>query len=96
MHGICNSVSDPLNIRYVLDYIAADNNYLNICSHIYVQCRKQNRDKPTTKCKIKFSKVLQSLYRTKSNTSDTLYIHLVETFALILHSKIIFKKLFWL
>ena len=25
-----------------------------------------------------------------------LYIHLIETFALILHSKIVFKNLFWL
>ena len=51
MHGICNSVSDPLNVRYVLDYIDADTNYLNIYSHIYVQCRNQNRDKPTTNAK---------------------------------------------
>ena len=52
---------------------------------------------PTAKCKIKCSKFLQSLRTAKSkNKSDTLYIHLVETFALILHSKIVFKKLFWL
>ena len=31
----------------------------------------------------------------KTNLID-LYIHLVETFALILHSKIVFKKIFWL
>ena len=34
--------------------------------------------------------------KTKKTNLIHLYIHLVETYALILHSKIIFKKLFWL
>ena len=52
---------------------------------------------PTTKCKIEFSKVLQSLCA-KSKTKNLIHlqIHLVETSALILHSQFIFKKLFWL
>ena len=55
--------------------------YLNIYSHIYVQCIKQTRDMPTTKCKIEFFKVLQSLCSAKSKTNLIyLYIHLVETF----------------
>ena len=52
---------------------------------------------PTTKCKIEFSKVLQSLCVKSKNKSDTfIYTFLVETIALILHSKVVFKKLVWL
>ena len=52
---------------------------------------------PTTKCKIEFSKVMQSLCaKSKTKILIPLQIHLVETSALILHSKFIFKKLFWL
>ena len=43
----------------------------------------------TTKCKIEFSKVLQSLCAKSKNKSG---IHLVETIALILHSKVVFEK----
>ena len=52
---------------------------------------------PITKWKIEFSKVLQSLCTVKSkNKSKHLPIYLVETFVLILHSKVVLKKLFWL
>ena len=52
---------------------------------------------PTTKCKIEFSKVLQSLCAKSKNKSDTFtYTHLVKTIAFILHSKVVFKKLVWL
>ena len=50
---------------------------------------------PTTKYKIEFSKVLQSLCTAKSNLIH-LHIHFVETIALILHSKVVVKKLIWL
>ena len=74
MRGLFNKLPDPLNVRYTLDCIAADTNYLSIYLHIYVQYRKQNRDMPTTKCKIKFSKVLQSLCTAK-NKIQIWYIH---------------------
>ena len=53
---------------------------------------------PTTKCKIRFSKVLQIYAReiSKSKPGTFIYVHLVETFALILNSKIVFMKLVWL
>ena len=52
---------------------------------------------PITKWKIEFPKVLQSLSTIKSkNKSRHPPTYLVETFALIRHSKIVFKKLFWL
>ena len=75
MHGICNSVSDPLNVRYVLDYIDADTNYLNIYSHIYVQCRKQNRDKPTTNAKENFPKFCK-VYTGQNQTHLIHYIYI--------------------
>ena len=50
-----------------------------------------------TKCNAEFSKVLQSLYTAKIKKQIWfLYINLVETFALILNSKIVFKYLLWL
>ena len=50
---------------------------------------------PTTKCKIEFSNVLQSFCTAKSkNKSDTFTFS--RNIALILHSKVVFKKLFWL
>ena len=54
---------------------------------------------PTLNGKIKISKVMQSLCTAKpkkSNSGTFIYIYLVETFASILNSKIVFKKLFWL
>ena len=36
MRGLINKVSDPLKVRHTLDCIAADNNYLDTYSHIYV------------------------------------------------------------
>ena len=58
-----------------------------------------NSDMPTAKCKIEFTKVLQSLCTAKKKQNTNLvhlHIHLVETFALILNSKIVFNKLFCL
>ena len=52
MCGLFNKLSDPLNVRHTLDYIAADISYLNIYSHIDGQYMKQNRDVLTIKCKI--------------------------------------------
>ena len=63
MRGLFNKVSDPLKIRHTLDCIAGDINYLNIFTYLY---RRQNRDMPTTKCKIEFSIVLQSLFTAKN------------------------------
>ena len=51
---------------------------------------------PTTKCKVKFSKVLQSLYAKSKNKSDTFTYTFSRNHALILHSKVIFEKLVWL
>ena len=53
-------------------------------------CQLQNEQ-------IEFSKVLQSLCTAKSKKNLIhLHIYLVETIALILLSKVVFKKLFWL
>ena len=55
---------------------------------------------PTLNGKIKISKVMQSLCTAKPKKKQLwyiyIYIYLVETFASILNSKIVFKKLFWL
>ena len=58
----------------------------------------QLRNMPTAKCKIEFTKVLQSLCTAKKQNINFvhLYLHLVETFALILNSKTVFNKLFCL
>ena len=50
----------------------------------------------TTKCKIEFSKVLQSLCAKSKTNLIHLHVHLVETIALILHSEVVFKKFVWL
>ena len=97
MRDLFNKVSDLLKVRNTLECIAADTNCLNIYSHIYEEYRKQNHDIPTTKRKIKFYKVLQSLSTAKYKIQIwyiPIFIHLVETFALILISKIVFEKLF--
>ena len=101
MCGLCNKVSNPLNVRHTLDCIATNTDYLSIHSQVYGTqlCnkylnRKQTRDVPATKCKIEFSKVLQSLYTEIQNQKSNLiylFIHLVKVFVLILHSKIVFK-----
>ena len=49
---------------------------------------------PTAKSKI--SKALQSLCTEKLKNKSDLYVNLAETTALIFHSKVIFKKHFWL
>ena len=49
--------------------------YLTMYSLIYVQYRKQTLDMPTTKCKIEFSKVLQSLYSAKSKNKSDIFIY---------------------
>ena len=36
MRGLVNMVSHPLTLPQTLDCIAADTNYMNIYSHIYV------------------------------------------------------------
>ena len=65
MCRLFNKVSDPLRVRRTLDFFAADTNYMNISLHIYVYYRKQNSDMSTTKCKIEFFTVLQSLCTAK-------------------------------
>ena len=66
MRSLFSKVSYPLKVWDTLNCIAPDTNYLNIYSHIYVEYRIQNRNMPTTKSKIPFSKVLQSLRMTKN------------------------------
>ena len=52
---------------------------------------------PTTKCKLEFNKVLQSLCTAKYKKNlINLHIHLVGTMVLILLSKVVSKKLFCL
>ena len=51
---------------------------------------------PTTKCKVKFSKVQQILCTNKKTKLINLHIHLAETIALIPYSKVVFEKLVWL
>ena len=52
---------------------------------------------PNTKCQIEFSKFCKVYARQNQKINLIhLHIHLVETIALILHSKVVFKKLFWL
>ena len=61
---------------------------------------KQNRDMPICQlqnAKSNFRKFCKVCARQNQKTNLIhLYIHLVETFALILYSKIVFKKPFWL
>ena len=83
MRGLFNKVSDPLKVRRTLYCVAANNNHLNTYSHIHV---KQN---------LQSSSNFMHGKNQKTNLVH-LYIHLVETFASILSSKIVFKKFFWL
>ena len=87
MRCLCNKVSDPLIIRQTLDFMAVDTNYLNIYSYICVQYLKQNRDMPTTKCKIKF---YCKVYVRPNQKTNLIHLHMHLTIALILHSKVAF------
>ena len=55
---------------------------------------RQNRYLQQQNGKSNSAKFMHSKISKKSDTF--IYIHLVETFALILHSKIVYKKVFWL
>ena len=84
-------------LELYLDCIAADTKYSNkIYIFMYdagnkiVICQLQNE-------KSNFPKISKFIHGKKQNTNLVyLYIHLVETFALVLNSKIILKKLFLL
>ena len=95
MCSLCSKVLDPLKVRHTLDWIAADTNNSNIYSDIYVKYRKRNCDMPTTKCKLKFSKILQGICIAKSkNKFDTFIYTFSRIFVLFFHSKVVFKKHF--
>ena len=49
---------------------------------------------PTVKCKIEFFEVLQNFMHGKNQKANLVhqYMHLVETFALILNSKIVLRS----
>ena len=95
MRGLFSKVSDPLKVRHTLDCTAADTNYLNkMYIFMYrikiVICQLQN-------AKSNFPKFCKVHAPQKTKYKSGIFIeHLVETFALILHSKIVFKKLFLL
>ena len=96
MRGLCNKVSDPLKVRQRLACIAEDSiwTYIHIfmrnSGQKFVICQQQN-------AKSNFSKFCKVYARQNPKTNLIhLNIHLVETIALILFSKVVFKKLFWL
>ena len=55
---------------------------------------RQNRYMQLQNGKSNSAKFMHGKINKKSDTF--IYIHLVETFALTLHSKIVYKKVFWL
>ena len=95
MRGLCNKVSDPLKVRQRLACIAEDTIWTYI--HIFmcntgnkiVICQLQN-------AKSNFPKFCKVYAQNQKTNLIHLHIHLVETIALILLSKVVFKKLFWL
>ena len=96
MQGLCKKVSDQLKVWQRLACIAEDTIWAYV--HIFMcntgnkiviyQLQNANSDFP------KFCKV----YALQKNKIWYIYLHiyLVETIALILLSKIVFKKRFWL
>ena len=98
VHGceVYAAVSDSLKIRQRLACISEDT--IRTYIHIFmcntgkkiVICQLQN-------AKSNFPKFCKVYARQNQKTNQIhLHIHLVETIALILLSKVVFKKLFWL
>ena len=96
MGGLCNKVSDPLKVQHRLACIVG--NIIWTYIHIFMCyagnkiliCQLQNaKSNFQNFCKI-YARQLQ-----KTNLIH-LHIYLVEAIALILHSKVVFKKIFWL
>ena len=96
MRGLFSKVSDPLKVRHTIDCIAADTNYLIICLHICVYTGKKIVICQLQNAKSNFPKFFKVYARQniKCKSGTFIYIHLVENSALILNSKIVFKKLF--
>ena len=95
MQVLCNKVSDPLKVRQRLACIAEDtiSTYIHIfmCNtgNKIIICQLQN-------AKSNFPKFCKVYAQNQKTNLIHLHIHLVETIALILLSKVVFKKLFWL
>ena len=95
MQVLCNKVSDPLKVRQRLACIAEDtiSTYIHIfmCNtgNKIIICQLQN-------AKSNFPKFCKVYAQNQKTNLIHLHIHLVETIALILHSKVVFKKLVWL
>ena len=89
-------VSDPLKVRHTLDCIAAD---LTVWTCIYIFTYNTGNKIvicQLKKCKIESSKVLLSLCTAKKQNTNLAHLYIqLETFALILNSKIIFKNFFF-
>ena len=96
MCSLFNKLPDPLKVQHKLDCINADTNYWNIYSHIYVIFTYLIVIYPLQNTKSNFPKFCKFMHSKNKNIYIHLYKHLVETFALILNSKIVFKKLLWL
>ena len=96
MQGLCNKVSDPLKVRQRLACIAED--IISTYIHIFI-CNTGNKIMicQLQNAKSNFLKFCKVYARQNQKTNLIhLHIHLVETIALILLSKVVFKKLFWL
>ena len=95
MQVLCNKVSDPLKVRQRLACISEDtiSTYIHIfmCNtgNKIIICQLQN-------AKSNFPKFCKVYAQNQKTNLIHLHIHLVETIALILLSKVVFKKLFWL
>ena len=96
MQVLCNKVSDPLKVRQRLACIAEDtiSTYIHIfmCNtgNKIIICQLQNAKSNFPK----FCKVYA--WQNQKTNLIHLHIHLVESMGLILHWKVVFKKLFLL
>ena len=95
MRDLFNKVSNPLMLSKTLDCIAADTNYMNII-HIFMY-NTGSKIVITDNCKMQYQyQNFQSsakFMHGKNQKTSLVHLHrnLVETFALILNSKIFFK-----
>ena len=89
-----SEVSDPLQVSYRLAYIAEDT--IGTYIHLFM-CNTGNKIviSQLQNSKSNFPKFCKVYARQNQKTNLIhLHIHLVETITLILHSKVVFKRLF--
>ena len=82
---------DPVKVRHTLDGIAEGTHYLNLYSHIHYNTRNKLVIRQLQNEKLNFPNFCKTYARQNQKTNLIyLYIHLVETFAVILRLKIVF------